>query len=328
MVLSLLLLISLITSAIVTISLSSAAQTSAFTEFEKSMLMAEGASARIYWLILNDRILHPDRKLDTTGAEKNNSGNTSGKEAEKAEFLADGTERRMNYYGSNLIFTISDMMSGFDISGFAPENNLQGLGQKDDSAIEEVDPEFTIFKNRLMDYVDIDSLVRLNGMEKDEYRSLDLYNLPRNNKMQYREEIMFVPDAKKYFNIDSNGRLSSVKIIVPQRSGGAGNQQLNIFAVDISIIKTKIKCSDEEAEQIQKALELWKKDQTPLSESLPLELITKLKQYFTFEESGLYNITIRAAANDANKGRMLSISMKITQSIAPEGISYFEWTFY
>ena len=322
-VLSLLLLISLMTSAIVTISLTSAAQTSAFTEFEKSMLLAEGASARIYWLILNDRILHPDRKLDTTA----DSGKNNGKETEKAEYLADGTEHHMNYYGCNLNFTISDMISGFDVSGFAPENNLQDLGKKDNSAIEEIDPEFEIFKNRLMDYIDTDSLVRLYGMEKDDYRSLCFYNLPRNNKMQYREEILFIPDAKKFFNVDSYGRLSSIKVIVPQRIGG-GNQQLNIFAVDISIIKAKIKCSNEEAELIQKALELWKKDQTPLSDSLPLELITKLKQYFTFEESGLYNITIRVASNDANKGRMLSISMKITQSIAPEGITYFEWTYY
>ncbi|MHB9138838.1 MAG: hypothetical protein ACYC4Q_05495, partial [Victivallaceae bacterium] len=332
-VLSLLLLISLITSTIVTISLSSAAQSSAFTEYEKSMLLAEGASARIYWLILNDRILHPNRDPGAIGAaDKTNSKTSpektnSDKENDKPEFLADGTEHHISYYGYNVTFVISDMMSGFDVSGYSPENNLKDAKnlkkakdgeQTENSAIEEVDPEFTIFQNRLMDYIDVDSLIRIDGMEKDEYKSLGLYNIPRNDKMQYREEVLFIPDAKKYFSTDEYGRLSTIKLIVPQRNAGQP-QQLNIFAVDKAIIKNKIKCTEDELEMILKALESWKKDQTPLSDSLPLALITKLKQNFTFQESGFYNITIRASTNDNNQGRLLSVSMRIMQTITPEG---------
>lgn len=341
-VLSLLLLIALITSTIVTISLTSSAQSSAFTEYEKSMLLAEGASARIYWLILNDRILHPNRDpgaitIDNkTDNKANPAKNNSDKENGKPEFLADGTEHHISYYGYNITFVISDMMSGFDVSGFSPENNLNDAKnlkktkegeQTENSAVEEVDPEFTIFQNRLRDYIDVDSLVRVDGMEKDEYKTLGLYNIPRNDKMQYREEVLFIPDAKKYFNPDEYGRLSTIKLILPQRNAGQ-NQQLNIFAVDASIIKAKIKCTDNELEQIQKALESWKKDQIPLNDSLPLALLTKLKQNFTFQESGFYNITIRASTNDTNQGRLLSISMKIMQSITPDGISYYEWTYY
>lgn len=341
-VLSLLLLISLITSTIVTISLTSSAQSSAFTEYEKSMLLAEGASARIYWLILNDRILHPNRDPGAITPDKNTAAaakagkNDSDKENDKPEFTADGTEHHISYYGYNITFVISDMMSGFDVSGFSPENNIKDAKNAKDAkdgtqtgkdAVEEVDPEFTIFQNRLQDYIDVDSLVRIDGMEKDEYRRLGLYNIPRNDKMQYREEILFVPDAKKYFTVDETGRLNTVRLIIPQRSAGQ-NQLLNIFAVDASIIKAKLKCTDDELEQIQKALESWKKDQTPLNDSLPLALLTKLKQNFTFQESGFYNITIRASPNDTNQGRLLSISMKIMQSVAPDGISYYEWTYY
>lgn len=76
--------------------------------------------------------------------------------------------------------------------------------------------ELEILGDRLQDYVDSDSLLKLNGMEKPEYLQQNLINLPRNRSMQYREEVLLIPGSETFFKPDGSGRLSSVRLIAPK----------------------------------------------------------------------------------------------------------------
>ncbi len=314
-VLCLLSLLSIISATIVTLSQSSLALTYAFTDYEKTMLISDGAASRIYWLIAYDRILHPERIIAVDKSES------------AGEYIADGTEHIIDYYGCPVSFTISDMMSGIDISGFNPSGNFDK--NTNGTVPDENDQQLITFKNRLMDYIDIDSLTRLDGMEKNDYLSLEIYNLPRNNRLQYREEILYIPGSKNYFPIDEFGRLSSARIVIPQQiSYSNPNTQINIFNMDGEQISSKFKTSEDETKLILEAINLWQKSKIPLRDSLPLEVFSKIKDTSSVRESGFYSITIKAASQNNRQGRMLSVSMYVSPLISPQGISVYEWTFY
>jgi len=319
-VLCLLLLVSMLTASIVTVSQTASAQIRTFAEQEKSMILAEGVVARIYWLILNDKMLHTDRNLDKGQGEEDD---------ETERFIADGTEHIIDFDGIKVTFSINDMMSGFDVSGYSPGNDFNvietylGIGK-------ESTEELTTFKSRLLDYVDVDSLERLNGMENNDYKALGLYQLPRNSRMQYREEIMYIPGAREYFKVDDLGRLNSVKLILPAENAGGNyaSRRFDGFSADKLMLMGKLKCTEDEALEILEAIALWKKEKIPLADSLDDDLLRRLKANFSFRESGFYNVIIKIAGQDNSQGRPLSISMQISPAISANGMTFYEWTFY
>ncbi len=304
-------LVSLLAASIVTLSQLSAAKAGTLCQLERSMLLAESSAARACWLILNDKQAYKSRDFVFAA------------DVVVPRFMADGAEHTYEAYDAKHTFSINDMNSGFDISGTAPDKNFNIL-EKYSFAEKKAQDELDDFKNRLLDYVDEDSLVRIGGMEAQEYRTIGLAPLPRNGPMQYNREVFYIPAADKFFKVDDNGRPNNLRPISPSVPGSG----CSIFNATKTLIIGKLGCSSSEADEILNAVNLWKTKQIPLLQNLPEPLIATLKNNFSFTESGNYTITVNVSPHSTVKGRTLIFSLKLDNSIPFSGVSYVEWTFY
>lgn len=205
--LGILTVVSLLAASAVVLSQYAERDSYTFSCFTRSSYVAEGAANRIYWFILNDRKKYPQRNID-------NSDDSL--QIDEERYLADGVPRQFeDYYGETIKYEIHDAVGGMDISGNMPQRELATLMNN----LPEGSPdrkELEILGDRLQDYVDSDSLLKLNGMEKPEYLQQNLINLPRNRSMQYREEVLLIPGSETFFKPDGSGRLSSVRLIAPK----------------------------------------------------------------------------------------------------------------
>lgn len=275
----------------------------------------EGASARIAWLIANDRRKFPQRVLGTSMLGINDG---------EPRYLADVIPRIINYYGFELSYKISDMASGIDISRPAAASNLRLFeGQYAGSTLE----DYRILINKFEDYIDNNYLIRLNSIEADGYNALNLFPLPRNSQLEFKEEILWIPGASDFFKPDENGRLSVLRVIAPKGLPGPSTSN-NFFSADSQIIKSTLSLSDAELEQVMDAKKKWLEDGTDLSTTLETGLLTRLRSKFSFNESGYYTIEINVAPQDARAGKKLIVSLRISNSFTNPGIRYYEWFSY
>ncbi len=316
-VISILTLITLLTLTIISTSKICAISNSGNRIASRSMLLSESAANRIYWLLMQDRKNFPNRNL----------GEIDYQNSETPRFMADGTTRRISCCGSQATFTITDMQNGIAVNGYNPGWQLQQRAKQPYIAEKEKKLLITV-NNRLLDYVDRDSLVRLNSLEVNDYRDLNLPNLPRNQPMQLREELLFIPDTEKIFHVDRLGRLTSALLIAPRGLRQLTHSRPNIFTVSPAEIRSSTKLSEDEYQLVIEALQQWKKNHIPLTQSLDSTLLARLKQHFSFNESGYYTIITRASAMPHVKGIPLVISLRIGNAIPPAGRNFYEWTLY
>lgn len=312
-VLCMILIVSILAASAVAMSQYAAFESSTFTGFTRSFYIAEGAVARARWLLMADRCKHTNRNLDATDEELDDS----------ERFLADNVVHNLNYYGRKISFQIEDMLSGIDISGSSPDAELDGLFKQDPT--QPIDPEFAKFCARLHDYADRNDLLSVNGREKGGYQQKELYNLPRNNKLQFTQEIMYVPGFDDYFTIDKYGRIPMFRLIPPEKLNKTTGRP-NLFAAPPELIKSKCKLSDKEMEQVTEALKKWKTENTPLTDSLDPGLKTKLTTYFSTMESGFYTFVINTSSK-STPGTTLICSFQYNAS-AKAKFQYHQFTFY
>ncbi len=312
-VLCMILVVSILAASAVAMSQYAAFESSTFTGFTRSFYVAEGAAARIRWLLMADRRKYTNRNLDSISEELDDS----------ERYLADNVIHNLNYYERPISFQIEDMMSGIDISGSSPDSSLNGLFKQD--VTQPADPEFVMFCARLHDYADRNDLLSVNGMEKGGYQQQELYNLPRNNKLQFAQEIMYVPGFDEYFTIDKYGRIPMFRLIPPEKMNNTRGRP-NLFASPPELIKSKCKLTDREMEQVTEAMKKWKTDNTPLAESLEPGLKTKLTTYFSTMESGFYTLVINTYSK-SNPGTTLICSFQYIPS-AKATFQYHQFTFY
>ncbi|MCF6175298.1 MAG: hypothetical protein L3J71_05995 [Victivallaceae bacterium] len=316
-VLGILLLITLLTLSIITVSKICALRTAGNNINERSMLLAEGAVNRIYWILMSDRKNFKNRLM----------GETDYTAEETKRLMADGVIHELDYYNGKAEFSIYDMQSGLQVNGRSPGRELnQQLNQP--LITESRKNELEIFRNRLLDYTDSDSLIRLDSLEAGDYSELDMSPLPRNRAMEFREEVLYIPGKKDFFTIDKIGRLSSVALIAPRGLRQPNIRKPNIFNSSEKTITATANLSAGESETVTAALNAWYKQKTPLSESLDALLLSKLKQYFSFAESGYYTIIVRASSNPEFRGIPLAVSIRITETIPLSGRNFYEWTLY
>lgn len=317
-VLSILLLITLLSLTIVTVSKICSIRTHIDRLNERSMLLAEGASNRIFWLLLNDRKNFKTRVLGDVDYNKDES---------HERLMADGVTHEFDYYGGKVEYQLKDLQTGIQVSGPAARMGVNKLiDQPNIDAAKK--NKLTNLANRLMDYVDADSLLRVNSLESNEYAALGLSPLPRNSIMQFREEVLYIPGAKDFFAVDKIGRLSSVALIAPNGLRQINVIRPNIFNSSKTTIARLANLSSDESDEVEQALKKWVSAKTPLSESLEATLLERLKQHFSFAESGYYTMIIRASANPAFRGLPLVVSMQVTNRIAFNGRNFYEWTIY
>ena len=167
-------------------------------------------------------------------------------------------------------------------------------------------------------------------MESGEYTTEKLPNLPRNEELYFREELLWIPGFTKFYGPDANGCLSSINLIAPAGlDSPRGNP--NIMSVSLDYIQTVCDFEDADLETVKQALKEFKADPDLTfddafgSES---DLLSTLKQSFSFSESGYYTIQIRPAKSSGLPGRLLSISLPVSSSFSNDGIQYYSWQLY
>ncbi len=315
-VLCFIVLVALITASAVTISQIGNYTSRTFTDRSLSAYLAEGAAARIQWMILADKRKYTNRIL----------GETDYSAELEERYLADGVVHKMDYYGNLVEVTIYDMATGYDISD---ENPAKGLESYKSTLYDDPDKRdfFAGFMDCLKDYVDADDFPQLKGMEKDDYSKKGLYPLPRNAKLQFREEIMLVPGFEKFFSPDASGRLSSFRIIPPQNLPKIG-QNSSFFSASREYLMSKGSLSSDQADKVIAARELWKNERVPLSQNLDPKTLAMLKGGFSFSESGAFTIVVNASPGLNRVRRTLAVSMQIPANISLPGIRYYEYILY
>lgn len=316
--LCLLILVSLLTASIVTLSQISNQTSKISYDRVSAAYRAEGAAARVVWLLLNDKRNFPNRAL---GAGQDYDSTTD------ERYLADGVKHSLKYYDGEVDISIYDMVCGINISGWSAERGLAELQNNFENEPDKYE-EYKIFMNRVLDYVDTDDFIRPNGgFEKGDYEGIGLMPLPRNYQMQFREEILLIPDASQLFSPDKYGRLSEFQVIPPTTGLSNPSGKQNFFSVSRSRIISKCDLSEEEADSIIEARDLWAKKETSLSESVEPDIMDKLKRQFSFNESGYYTFIIEASSGENSSKRILVCSLRLGASIEGRECCYYEWQF-
>jgi len=311
--LCILVLVALLAASAVTMSQLCLMNSRTLAERTASSYIAESALSDVIWSIMQDRSKFTSRAL----------GELKYAELEEERFMADGTMHLFDDENSYVSYSISDAASGIDASAASLQNSLMATcfddKEKQQKLMETVD--------LITDYTDADDFVRLKGMEKVDYESAGLSPLPRNDKLQYRGELLLIPRIEEFVNIDEYGRLSFFNLVSPP-----GMPKLpatpGLFGSSIQTIASRCNFKKDDSEKVAAALDAWKKNKTPLSESLDPSLLGALKSRFSMNESGFYTIIIKASSAPGLPARSLIVSLKIDSKIPEKGLAYLEYLLY
>ncbi|MFA6568563.1 MAG: hypothetical protein WCS96_10150 [Victivallales bacterium] len=309
-------LVAMVTASAVTVSQISNYTSRTFTDRSVSAYLAEGGAARVQWLIMADKKKFSSRVLGETEYDR---------EAQE-RFLADGTIHKIDYYGTEIGVTIYDMASGYDISDDNPAKQLE-IQKTSFSDNPELQEAFSVFTDCVKDYADKDDFLQLKGMERSAYTAKGLYPLPRNGRMQFREEIMLVPGFGKFFQPDSYGGISSFRVIPPPNMQKIG-QNNDFFSASRELIVGRCSFSSEQADKIIEARDRWRNERIPLGRSLEPGLLSRLKSKFSFNESGFFTILVEASPGQNRAKRILVASMQVGIQVVAPGTRYYEWVSY
>ena len=288
-------------------------------KMQRSMLVSEGVANRVMWLIAADRNLY---------STSEQLGETVYDDYDYDRYLADGTPHVLDYYGEEVQFTVTDTMSGVDLSSSAYAAALRSLGQNRDDDADWSD-SITALQNQLADYIDTNSDQTGDyGQEEANYEEMNMQPLPRNGAMQFREELLYLPAFRELFTTDRHGRLSSIRLIPPENTVSLSGTPSLVTATD-DMLKSYCNLEDGEVTEVRDAINAWIKEKTPLSDSLEEELLAKLGA-LARTESGNYTVTIEAAPSQKRPFKRLTFSFAAFPVSGPqdEMVHYLEWMFH
>lgn len=288
-------------------------------ELQKSFYINEGAANRIQWLIAADRGLHP----------VSNPGTEDYSEYEYDRFLADGITHTIDYYGTEVEFSITDTRSGFDFSTQRGRTTLRQIMQQWNTDTELTD-KAEILLDLIVDYEDSnDNLNQSDSKEVSEYESEEKEPLPRNGRFQFREELFYIEGFTDLFPVDKHGRLTSIRLIPPGNMANLSGKP-SIFTATPFLLRTYCNLEEEEAETVMEAIDLFRTERINLEDQLDIELLPKIRNGLSWQESGYYTVDIRPKTGSGRIGKRLSFSF---QGFAPAGpsnstVRYLQWIFY
>lgn len=245
---------------------------------------AESAAETAFWMHLTDRRLYSNRTLgqSETDALRENS--------DFGCWMLDG--RPHEFDDGRAYVYLQSAENGIKTSSL--ENDLKsGLDLADDAnLLAEIDDFIAAYK----DYTDADDLLNINGYEADDYAAAGFPTLPRNATMQFKQEFFWLPDWNNVIQ-------EEICIIPPlgiSYDFGKGKKP-SIFSASDSMICSRldIDYGSTELETIHEALRQWREDGISLEDSLDVDLLTKVKAAFDFNEPGL--ALVEALAYDQNR---------------------------
>ncbi len=283
---------------------------------QRSMYEAEGLANRAIYLACMDRALYSEETLGETDYEA----------LDYDRYLPDAIPHRVDYYGTEAEFTLTDTLGGWDFSSSRSyRNSLNALtsGHEDDTDLAD---KVEVLRTRIADYLDSDDDIGTDGLEKNDYEELGKAPLPRNDELQFREELLYIPGFRELFPTDRRGVLSSVRLIPPENTVSLdGNPSL--LAASDEQLRSVCNLEDDEVIQVRAAIDAWKKNRTKLSDSLP-DLMGKLTP-LSRRESGIYTVEIGIPAGGRRPFRRLRFSFQAFGTAGPsdQKLRFLEWFF-
>jgi hypothetical protein len=270
-------------------------------------------------MLTSDIAKHPGRSL---GSDKE-------EEEEEERFLADGSVHKIkNDEGAEITVKIYDAASGIDISGSNPVKFLQKhkTAYEDD---EEKLEDYKFFLNSVLDYVDSNDFVHMNGgFEKDDYEAEGMEPLPRNYAMQYREEMLWIPDVEKFFTPNKDGVMNAFRLIPPKGLPPIrGNS--NFFSENNEdLMRLETGLEKDEVESVFKARNELLESKTSLTDSLDEEVYRKVKGKYSFRESGFYTFLVEASPGKNMAGRIFTCTIRVGRTLAGgKELRFYDWRF-
>lgn len=287
----------------------------------RSRYRAEGALNRVMWLLAADNHVYNTTDLSSFDYS----------EFEEERYLPDGRMHEMDYHGTTVRYRIENGQGGVPIDQNISTalNYLIGQRSTDD---EELRDARDIFIDRVNDYIDTDDQPGENeGMEYEDYEEFDEdTQLPRDDVMQFREELWYIPDAVKFFPPDRHGRMSWVNPL--GMGGNMRNYKPDLFQAGYSLLTNYANLSHEDAMETIHTIKSYKLDAEPtmLSETFDPTLLASLRNRFTIANSGCYRVTIENAAG----GTAPSVRMDATffdpgiETGEDVVILFYDWLIY
>lgn len=312
--LSLLFTASLLVGALVVISQISTINIASSTEIMRSNYIAEGAANRVRFLIEADRYVHQEITETETVYD----------DYEYERYLPDAVDRVIDYYGVPVRYRILNANAGFNMGSNSYENTLNTLRQVRDST-DSYTEAIDVLADRIADYIDTDDETRDDGLEKDDYEELGMDNLPRNSAIQYREELLWIPDVVDILPLDRDGRLTFVRLM--SISGGRDSSRPDIYTANYTTLRTIGGLDEKEAAKIMHALKIWRRDRIPLSDQLDAIDLMPVQNAFSFSPSSNYTIVIENATGENRPSARLVQSFTLSGIAGPddETVRYLEW---
>ncbi len=312
-------LASLLVLSIVTVSQTTHQLSSMSSNRVYAGYLAEGAVARTIWMLRHDISANPNREMARESVVLDES-------AER--FFADGTSHVFEAEsGGACRVEIFDAVSGLDISGNSPVQRLQRPQSFFEDDMDTFN-RYKIFLNCVADYVDLNDFLQVGGgFEREDYAAIGMAPLPRNAQMQFRDEVLWFPGCAEFFPPDRRGVMSHFRVIPP---AGLPRMRGNssFFAQDAEEIRLATGLSAEQSMDVVAARAKLTGSAIPLSESLQPDVLGRLRQRFSFTESGFYTVVASASAAENLDGRVLYCVMQINKNISNSTeIQYFEWRF-
>ena len=272
----------LLVLALVAVSRVSTVGVATYTDLMRSGYIAEGAGNRVRYLIEADRQLYGTSRAEDIKYE----------DYDTDRYLADSIEHEIDYYGTPVKFVITSALSGVAMTN-VNALDVFSYDRDTEAAVTDLLGEFA---DQLSDYIDTDDESRTDGFEVADYEGIDMNALPRNASPQFREELLWLPAAKTLLPLDKDGRLTLI------RQFGIPSGNPSIYTVNYTMLRTMAQLEEEQAKEVLRALELWRKERTPLGDQLDELVLPQLQRSFSWDEPEYYTVTVRQAAPEGVTG--------------------------
>lgn len=231
---------------------------------------AEAAADTGFWMLLTDRRLFANRRL----------GQSLDDRLAVSDFEPWMVDRRTHAFDDDTCMVyLQAAEQAFIVT--KPDALKDYIDPQDSEKLEEI----SAFIDVLNDYTDIDDMKKLNGWEADDYAAEGTPTLPRNNAMQFREELYWLPNWR-------NCVVGEVTIIPPKNiTYTMGKTKPSFFSASEDYIKNALNLTDSDWEAIEHARDEWANHGTPLEESLEAALYQTILGSFDFNEADLAAIS-------------------------------------
>ncbi len=297
----------LLVLALVAVSRVSTVGVATYTDLMRSGYIAEGAGNRVRYLIEADRQLYGTSRAEDIKYE----------DYDTDRYLADSIEHEIDYYGTPVKFVITSALSGVAMTN-VNALDVFSYDRDTESAVTDLLGEFA---DQLSDYIDTDDESRTDGFEVADYEGIDMNALPRNASPQFREELLWLPAAKTLLPLDKDGRLTLI------RQFGIPSGNPSIYTVNYTMLRTMAQLEEEQAKEVLRALELWRKERTPLGDQLDELVLPQLQRSFSWNEPEYYTVTVRQAAPEGRPTSRLVYSFRSDGVTGPsdKNATYYEY---